>query len=77
MASISEQKLNLRELLHKHVTEYLAQNPDQAAEVALGMFQRLTGKMTLRELRDWYTKVSLKNLAREQELLDGERKDEP
>lgn len=58
MTSITEQKANLRELIHKHIARYIYDNPDQAVPIAIGAIARLTGKMTLRELSDWH--LSLK-----------------
>lgn len=67
MPSISEQKANLRELIHKRVERYLAENPDRASEVAMGAIRRLTKKLTLGELSDWHLKVSLIAIADQEE----------
>jgi len=53
--SITQQKSDLRAIIHRKVEQYLTAHPDAAHDVAMGATHRLSARMTLKELRDWHT----------------------
>ena len=53
--SVTQQKADLRQIIHQHIGQYLNEHPDHAHDVAMGAIQRLSGKMTLAELEQWHT----------------------
>jgi hypothetical protein len=52
--SVTQQKADLREIIHREVERRIAENPEQAPEIAMGAVRWSSGKMTLRELREWH-----------------------
>ena len=53
--SVTQQKSDLREIIHRKVAQYLIEHPEEAQSVALAAVSRLSAKMTLKELKDWHT----------------------
>jgi hypothetical protein len=52
--SVTQQKADLREIIHREVERRIAENPERAPEIAMGAVRRLSGKMTLKELEQWH-----------------------
>lgn len=59
MASIAEQKQDLREIIHRRVFQSMKDKPETIHDVAIGAIRRLTKRMTLAELRAWNFALSV------------------
>ena len=57
MASITEQKYDTRIAIYTYMDQYLATYPERVTGVALGLTQRLAGRMTLEELISWKVRL--------------------
>ena len=65
--SVTEQKSDLRAIIHERIEEHISEHPEQATDIAMGAVRRLSGKMTLRELQDWHFALFAKELILEAE----------
>ena len=70
--SITQQKHDLRAIIHRKVEAYLTEHPDRAIDVAMGAVRRLSVTMTLRELRQWHSALFLSQDWSEEEASSGE-----
>jgi hypothetical protein len=59
MASIADQKDNLRDIIHNKLARVLEEHPEQAARIAIEATTRLSGRMTLKELQQWNHELSM------------------
>lgn len=68
MTSLTQQKADLREIIHKRVMESYEKEVaiDGARALIFGLLTRLTGRMTIRELQDWHFALYAS------ELVEGE-----
>ncbi len=62
MPSIADQKMDLRHIIHSKVETYLIEHPERTKDIAMGAIRRLSGRMTLNELRRWHTTLFLPEL---------------
>jgi hypothetical protein len=53
--SVTQQKSDLREIIHSKIEKRLTEHPEEAQTVALAAVSRLCDRMTLEELRNWHT----------------------
>lgn len=58
--SITQQKSDLREIIHRRIADYIGINPEEASNIAMGAIRRLSAKMTLKELQKWNTALSIR-----------------
>jgi len=65
--SITQQKSDLRAIIHRRIETYLDEHPDDAREVAMGVVRHLSGKMTLKELQAWHTALYAEDLTKKAE----------
>ena len=57
--SITQQKSDLRAIIHRMVERRLEEKPEQAHDIAMGAVRRLSATMTLRELEKWHNALAL------------------
>lgn len=67
--SITQQKSDLRAIIHRMMERYIDENPEQTRAIALAAVNRLSGKMTLKELREWHTALSIEAMVDEHKEL--------
>lgn len=70
MASIAEQKSNLRQCIHNLIDRRLNDDMENGDGVvcfntAVGAIRRLSAKMTLKELEAWHSTLVLAEMTRE------------
>ena len=53
--SVTQQKSDLRRIIHRKVEQHLTEHPEAAHATAMGAIRRLSGGMTLAELEAWHT----------------------
>ena len=53
--SVTQQKSDLRQIIHRKVEQHLNEHPETAIVTAMGAIRRLSAKMTLAELEQWHT----------------------
>jgi len=63
MSSITQRKSDLRHIIHKAVERHLTEHPEEAYDAAMGAIRHLSGKMTLKELKQWHQVLYIKELA--------------
>ena len=64
MTSITQQKSDLRAIIHRRIETYLDENPDAAHRTAMGAIRRLSAKMTLSELEQWHQSLFMSLILR-------------
>ena len=52
--SITQQKSDLRAIIHNTIEQHLKERPDEAHDIAMGAVRRLSKTMTLNDLRAWH-----------------------
>ena len=58
--SITQQKQDLREIIHRKIEKRLTEHPEEAHYVAMGAVSRLSARMTLKELENWHTALFIR-----------------
>ena len=71
MTSVTQQKSDLRSIIHKRIEEYLNEHPEEVKDVAMGAIRRLSGRMTLQELKMWHQGLYVSSWVSEKGLGDG------
>ena len=66
--SVTQQKSDLRQIIHRKVEQYLSEHPDIAIATAMGAIRRLSATMTLAELEQWHTALFAKMPGQAQEV---------
>lgn len=66
MSSVTQQKSDLRQIIHNKVEKYLDENPGSARDTAMGAIRRLSSKMTLKELKQWHRALFIRDLIPEE-----------
>lgn len=60
MASITQQKADLKDILLEHILRVYAEaSEDEREQLVVGLAARLMAKMTLSELRAWNQKIAI------------------
>jgi hypothetical protein len=68
MTSLTQQKKDLRDILHRMVMErYRTQCPEDQEAIMQATLQRLTGYLTVRALRQWHHQMVASQMMQEAE----------
>ena len=66
--SVTQQKSDLRQIIHGRIEQHLTEHPEAAHTTAMGAIRRLSATMTLAELEQWHTALFAKMPGRVQEV---------